>query len=208
MEDQAVEQGVVVVTGGIGSGKSTVAGMFRELGAVVVSADAVAREVVQPGSPVLAQLVAEFGVEVILPDGTLDRRRLAEIVFGDPGRRKVLEQITHPAIRQRSRELFMAAAARCAPLIIYECPLFFETELAAMRWKHVVVVSAPLDAVKARVMRRDDVTPAEVEARLRSQLPPEEKLTRADTVIENSGSLEMLRSRVEEVYHELTAHKS
>ncbi|HWO09368.1 MAG TPA: dephospho-CoA kinase [Polyangiaceae bacterium] len=175
------------LTGGLGSGKSTVAAQLRRRGVPVIDADALAREVVAPGSPGLAEVVAAFGPE-LLRDGELDRARLAQVVFGDPLARQRLEAITHPRI-QASRDARLAELeAAGEPLACYEVPLLFEKGLDASL-RPVVVVSVPEAVQLERARRRDQASEAMVRARLDAQLPLADKVARADYVIDNTGAL-------------------
>lgn len=175
------------LTGGLGSGKSTVAAHFRRRGLPVIDADALAREVVAPGSPALAEIAREFGAGVL--QGTaLDRPKLAAIVFADPAARERLERITHPRIQALRDARLGELAARGEPLACYEVPLLFEKGLeAALR--PVVVVSVPEALQVERAQQRDGASVAMVRARLAAQLPLAEKAARADYVIDNSGPL-------------------
>ena len=196
-------RGIVIgLTGGIASGKSTVAAMFAELGAAIVSADAIAREVVEPGEPALEEIRAAFGPEVLLPDGRLDRRRLGAIVFADPERRRRLEAILHPRIRARMREQIEAAAGTGRP-VVAEIPLLFESPASRALVDVTVVVYVDREQQLARLISRDGLTPAEAEARLAAQLPLEEKARLADYVIDNRGQLEHTRAQVVRVWEEL-----
>jgi dephospho-CoA kinase len=175
------------LTGGLGSGKSTVAAHFRRRGLPVIDADALAREVVAPGSPGLAEIVREFGAEV-LQGAELDRPKLAALVFGDPAARHRLERITHPRIQALRDARLTELGARGEPLACYEVPLLFEKGLEATL-RPVVVVSVP-DALQVeRAQQRDRASEAMTRSRLAAQLPLAEKAARADHVIDNSGSL-------------------
>jgi dephospho-CoA kinase len=176
------------LTGGIGSGKSTVAARLRARGLPVLDADQLAREVVLPGTPGLAAIVERFGPGVLNDEGTLDRKKLASIVFGDEPARLDLNAITHPRVGERFRELTAALDARGEPLACYEVPLLFEGHLADVL-RPVVVVAAPVDVQLKRAALRDGASPDEVAARIRAQLPLDEKVRRADHVIDNSGPL-------------------
>lgn len=184
---------VFAITGGIGTGKSTVAARFRERGLPVVDADALAREVVAPGSVGLAALVARFGAE-IAPGGGLDRRKLGERVFACAEDRAALEAITHPLIRALAQRRFDELAACGEPLIGYEVPLLFEVGLDRL-YRPVLLVAAPDALQLERAMRRDGATAEAVEARRKAQLPLEEKRRRADYVVENDGELATLQVR-------------
>lgn len=193
---------VVGLTGGIGSGKSTVAAMFAEHGVPVIDADRIAREVVEPGGPGLAEVVAAFGNEVLGEDGSLDRAALGRRVFEDEGARGRLERILHPRIAQASMERFVALAAQGYPYALYEAALLVE------KGRHrtmdaLVVVSASEVTQLARVQARDGLDRAAAAARIASQLPLEEKVRVADYVIENDGDLEQTRDQVGTVHRAL-----
>lgn len=191
------------LTGGLGSGKSTVAARLRQRGVPVIDADALAREVVAPGSPGLLEVVAAFGAGV-LRDGGLDRARVANIVFGDPAARQRLEAITHPRIHALRNTRLAELTAAGEPLACYEVPLLFERGLDSSL-RPVVVVSAPEPVQIERARRRDQATEAMVRARLDAQLPLAEKVARADYVIDNAGSLAATEAATDRVLWELCA---
>ncbi|HEY8429426.1 MAG TPA: dephospho-CoA kinase [Sandaracinaceae bacterium] len=193
---------VVGLTGGIGSGKSTIARMFAELGVPVVDADQIAREVVEPGTDGLAAVVAAFGTEVLAADGTLDRKKLGEIVFADERKRRELEEILHPRIAQASMERFARLAQEGHPYAIYEAALLVESGRHRTMSALVVVTASEATQI-ARVRARDGLTEEEAKARIAAQLPLEEKVRVADYVIENDGSLEQARARTREVHRRL-----
>jgi dephospho-CoA kinase len=176
------------LTGGLASGKSTVAARFTARGVPVIDADALAREVVGPQSPGLAEIVARFGAEVTR-DGALDRRRLAEIVFSSPEQLARLEAIIHPRVQALRDTRVSELQARGEPLACYEVPLLYEKGLAHDLYP-IVVVSLPEAVQIARARHRDSSTEAQVRARLSAQLPLVEKAQRADYVIDNGGSVE------------------
>lgn len=180
---------VFALTGGLGSGKSTVLARFVARGLPVVNADELARSVVEPGQPALAELARVFGPDVLDARGALDRRRLAERAFADPNARKALEAITHPRIAALAAERFRALDAQGEPLACYEVPLLFEVGLDR-KYRPIVVVTAPEAERIARAMRRDGTTERHVRARLAAQLPLDDKVARADFVIDNGGPLE------------------
>lgn len=191
------------LTGGLGSGKSTVAARLRQRGVPVIDADALAREVVAPGSPGLAEVVAAFGAGV-LRDGGLDRARVANIVFGDPAARRRLEAITHPRIQALRDACLAELDAAGEPLACYEVPLLFERGLDSSL-RPVVVVDVPEAVQIERARRRDQATEAMVKARLDAQLPLGEKAARADYVIDNSGSVAATEAATDRVLWELCA---
>jgi dephospho-CoA kinase len=189
------------LTGGLGSGKSSVAGHYRELGLPIIDADALARAVVAPGSAGLAEIVREFGPDM-LREGALDRRRLADVVFADPAARERLEAITHPRIQARRDELLSELEAAGEPLVGYEVPLLFERGLEA-GLRPVVVVSVPEALQMERAMLRDHSTEAMVRARLDAQRPLAEKAARADYVIDNAGPLATTLVAADEVLRQI-----
>jgi dephospho-CoA kinase len=191
----------VGLTGGIASGKSTVASMLVELGAVVIDADALAREVVARGTPGLAQVVEEFGAELLTPDGDLDRPALGRIVFADEPARKRLEAITHPLIFERYAEL--EAAAGPDDLVVHDIPLLAESGRADT-FDEVLVVDVPVELQVERMVRDRGWTREDAEARIAAQASREDRLAIATYVVDNTGTLDELRTRVEEIYAELT----
>ena len=192
----------VGLTGGVASGKSTVATMLRELGAVVVDADVLAREVVEPGTPGLAEVVAEFGPDVLTADGGLDRARVGSIVFADRDRRAALEAIIHPRVRARAAEI--EASAPPGVLVVHDIPLLVETGQEA-DFDVVLVVDVPEELQLARVARDRGWSPEEARARIAAQAGRVTRLAAATHVIDNSGTLEDLRQRVTEVFRELAS---
>lgn len=194
---------ILGVTGGIASGKSSVTAMFRRLGALVVSADELAREIVAPGSPVLEQLVARFGEDILTADGSLDRAVLGARIFADEASRRVLNDITHPAIARLAEERLRQLRQADAPLVIYEAPLLFEAG-AERRVDKVLVVRIRPDLQLARLMARDGLAEADARRRVAAQLSQEEKLARADYVIDNSGTSRETEAQVRALFAELT----
>src|SRR4051794_11920451 len=190
----------VGLTGGIASGKSTVAGILVELGAVLIDGDALAREVVARGTPGLEQVVAEFGEELLTPEGDLDRAALGRIVFSDEAARRRLEAITHPLIFERYAELETAAPS--GALVVHDIPLLAESGRADT-FDAVIVVDAPREVQVERMMRDRGWTREEAESRIAAQATREDRLAIATYVIDNTGSLDDLRARVEEVHAEL-----
>jgi dephospho-CoA kinase len=187
---------VVGVTGGIGSGKSTVCREFEQLGASFIDADQVAREVVLPGTPGLAAVVAEFGRAVVSADGTLDRAALRRIVFTDPSRRARLEEILHPLIRARIAQCIGEVDGAYCLLAI---PLLVEKG-NYRDIDRVLVVDCPADVQISRVMARDHLTAEEVAAIMRTQATREERLAKADDVVTNSTDLEAIRAQVRHLH--------
>jgi dephospho-CoA kinase len=193
---------LVGLTGGIGCGKSVVASMLAELGARVIDADALAREAVQPGSPGLDAIVRRFGSEVLLPDGTLDRKRLGTRVFSDASARADLNAIVHPEVSRLALERMAALSSEGAPVIVYDVPLLYENGLERML-PEVIVVHAPPAAQRARIAARDRLPEDEIERRIAAQMPLEEKMAKAQHLIDNGGSLEATRAQVEALWTKL-----
>ncbi|BCB70079.1 dephospho-CoA kinase [Vreelandella aquamarina] len=176
---------IVGLTGGIGSGKSTVARAFGSLGIGWVDADDVAREVVMPGEPALAAISEHFGNDVLHADGTLNRSALRSIVFDNPTERKWLESVTHPRVRERIL-VHLERLQRQSPYVLLVSPLLFESGQDKLV-DRTVVVDVPVELQLSRTRARDDVSEAQVHAILAAQLPREERLTKANDVIDNSG---------------------
>jgi dephospho-CoA kinase len=190
----------VGLTGGIASGKSTVSAILTELGAVVIDADKLAREVVAKGTPGLEQVVAAFGAEVLTEDGQLDRPKVGSIVFADENKRRTLEGIIHPLVRDRSAVL--EAAAGADDLLVHDIPLLAEAGMAEA-FDAVIVVDAPPEVQVERMMRDRGWTREDAESRIAAQASREDRLAIATYVIDNTGTLDDLRRRVEGVYEDL-----
>ena len=195
---------LVGLTGGIATGKSTVAETLRRLGAEVIDADQLARDVVAPGEPALAEIVREFG-DVRNADGSLDRRKLGGIVFNDTARRKRLEAITHPAIRER----FVARVAELAArgyegLVFFDAPVMIESG-NYRNMDRLVVVFTDGATQRARLMARDGMAAAEATSRIATQMPVIDKAKLADYVIDNSGDRAATATRTREVFEALLA---
>jgi dephospho-CoA kinase len=189
---------VIGLTGGIGSGKSSVARIFEELGAEVVDADQLARQVVAPGEPALKDVAAAFGPGVILADGTLDRPKLASIIFRDEVARATLNAITHPRIR--SRMLAEVESRRRRPgLLVLDIPLLFEGD-PPKEIESSVVVWVDRATQLRRLVERDGLSLEEASRRIAAQMPLDAKRERADEVIDNSRSLEETRAQVVRLY--------
>lgn len=191
----------VGLTGGIGSGKSTVAQLLVEHGAFVIDADAIAREIVAPGTEGLAALVEVFGLEILSADGSLDRAALAGIVFTDPSQRAKLDAVTHPRIAERTRERY----ARAAPgqIIVHDVPLLAELGLAP-HYDHVVVVDCPDEERVTRLVQRG-LSADDARSRIAAQSTREQRLEIADTVLDNGGSHVDLRRQVDALWLALQA---
>ncbi|WP_030318794.1 dephospho-CoA kinase [Streptomyces sp. NRRL B-3229] len=190
----------VGLTGGIGAGKSEVSRLLVEHGAVLIDADRIAREVVAPGTPGLAAVVAAFGEEVLAEDGGLDRPKLGSIVFADPDRLAVLNSIVHPLVGARSRELESAAAEDA--VVVHDVPLLAENSLAPL-YDLVVVVDASPETQLDRLVRLRGMTEQDARARMAAQATREKRLEIADIVIDNDVPLDDLRQRVQDVWGDL-----
>jgi dephospho-CoA kinase len=189
---------LVGLTGGIGSGKSTVARMLEERGAIVFDADALARAAVEPGTPGHDAVVERFGPTVLLPGGALDREALASVVFADPAARRDLEAIVHPEVRR----LFAEGCERhrdTDAVVVFGAPLLVETGMHSA-FDMLIVVSAPLGTQLERLLRDRGMSEDQARARIAAQAPLGEKVAVADIVIENEGTLDDLEHRVDEVW--------
>ncbi len=197
---------VIGLTGGLASGKSTVAAIFRQLGAVVISADALAREVMEPGMEAYREVVAAFGPEVLQPDGRIDRARLASRIYADPSARRRLNEITHPRIRALLRRE-VARLQRWLPadaIIVLDIPLLLDTAPRdAFPLEGVIVVAVDEATQLARLRHREGIGEEEARRRLAAQRPLREKAAEADWVIDNSGTPEQTRRQVEELWQRL-----
>lgn len=193
----------IALTGGIGSGKSTVSRLLAEKGAVIVDADAIAREIVEPGEPALEEIRVAFGPEVLDADGRLRRSRLAEIVFDDPDALARLNAITHPRIASRSAELLASAPA--AAVVVYDMPLLVEQGPQALEgWDAIVVVDASDEVRLERLVDRG-VDREDALRRMAAQVPRDERLAVADHVIDNSGDLKSLQRSVDALWTSFTS---
>lgn len=192
------------LTGGIASGKSTVARMFADRGAVVIDADALARQVVAPGQPALAEIEAAFPGVVDAPTQTLDRKKLGSLIFADAQARARLNAITHPRIQALAQALKAGAEARGAKVIIYEAALLIENGLQHQTEGAVLVATDP-QTQEARLRERDGLSPEDARARIASQWPTEAKRAASRWVIDNSGTLEATEAQVDAIWAQMTA---
>jgi dephospho-CoA kinase len=192
----------VGLTGGIGTGKSTVAAILRELGATVIDADEATRAVQAPGSEGLRQLVEAFGPGILRPGGELDRAALADIAFRDPALRERLNAIVHPLVRLWMAERAAEAAERGDPVAVMDIPLLFEAR-GAGAFETVLLVYAPEELQLRRLVELRGMTPGQARARIAAQMPIEEKRRLATHVIDNTGDLQALRAQVERVWAEV-----
>ena len=195
---------LIGLTGGIASGKSLVSSRLAELGAVIVDADVLAREVVEPGTAGLAAIAAHFGSTVIRDDGTLDRPALGAIIFADPHERETLNGITHPAVWKRAKELFEAAPADA--VVVYDVPLLVEgAKGRQLDFDLIVVVDASIDTRLHRLMEHRGMTREEALHRLNSQASDAERLAVADVVIDNEGTVEATLAQVDALWASVQA---
>jgi dephospho-CoA kinase len=195
---------LVGLTGGIASGKSTVAKILQSLGAAIVNADDLAREVVEPGHEAWQEIVASFGAGVLQSDQNLDRQKLRMLIFNQPEARKRLESIIHPRVRALAEERIRQYAAAGYPVVIYEVPLLFEGNL--QEWlRPVILVACDVDTQTVRLQKRDHLTAADAEKHIAAQMSLDDKRRLADYVIENNGSLEDLERQTRQILEQLKA---
>ncbi len=193
---------LVGLTGGIGSGKSTVARLLEKRGAVVFDADLLAREAVEPGTPGHAAVIERFGADVLAPGGELDREALASIVFADPAARRDLEQIVHPEVRRLFAE-GSEAYRDTDRVVVFSAPLLVETGMHTA-FEVLVVVSATVATQIERLMRQRGMSEPSIRARIDAQAPLEDKAAAADFLVDNEGSLDELESQVEQLWNDLS----
>lgn len=193
---------ILGITGNIASGKSVAAELMRKKGAVLLSADQLAREVVEPGASLLSELTTMFGPQILTADGVLDRDGLGRLIFADEAARQRLNALLHPAIAELAEQRLAVLAKSGASLVVYEAPLLFEAG-ADRRVDKVLVVTIDSALQLQRLIERDHLDPAEAQRRIESQMSQEEKAARADYLIDNSGSIRELELKVEKLWYEL-----
>lgn len=198
---------ILGLTGGIASGKSTIADCFVECGALLVSADQLAREVVSRGNPILDELAVAFGEDILTFDGSLNREILARLVFNDSAARRKLEAITHPAIAHLAECRLSALKKSSHELIVYEAPLLFEAGAEGRVDQVLVVVVDPVVQLE-RLMSRDQLDEIEARQRIAAQWPQADKVVKADFVIDNSGTVQQSSSRVSSLYDYLARYSA
>lgn len=195
---------MVGLTGGIASGKSTVAAILRRLGAEIINADELAREVVQPGREAWQEIVNDFGSAVLQEDQAIDRRKLRDVIFNDPQARQKLEAIIHPRVRALAEKKIRAFEAAGSAVVVYEVPLLFETQIH--HWvRPVILVACDIETQKSRLQERDRLTESEAQRHIEAQMSLEEKRKLADYTIENNCSLAELEARVKAVLEKIKA---
>jgi dephospho-CoA kinase len=194
---------VAGLTGGIATGKSTVAAVFEEAGARLIDADRIAHDAVRKGAPAYHEIVAHFGTGVLLEDGEIDRRRLAAVIFNDPVEQRAIEHIVHPQVKQEiARRLDLIRQETPDAVVVLDVPLLFETGMYR-EYDAVLVVYIPEQLQLARLVTRDGLTAGEALARIRSQMAIEKKKSLATHVIDNSGSIEDTRAQALQIYRQL-----
>lgn len=197
---------VIGLTGGIASGKSTAARTLADLGARIVDADALARQIVAAGQPALAEIVRAFGREMLLPDGTLDRKRLGAVIFADAEKRRTLNAITHPRIAAETQARLAALAAEGAPVAVYEAALLVEN--GVHRGLDGLIVVACAEATQlARLMSRDGYVEADARARIAAQAPIADKVAAATWVVDTSGPLADTKKQLARIWEEILSRK-
>ncbi len=198
---------VAGLTGGIATGKSTVSAIFKTCGAVIVDADVIAREVVQKGRKAWSEIINTFGSRILLPDGSINRPALGDIIFHDPVRQQILNHIVHPEVMaETNRRLVEINHDSPDAVVILDVPLLFESGMDK-GLSEIIVVYVPEPLQLQRLMHRNALSEDQALARIRSQIPVEEKKRRATRIIDNSGSLDITREATQAIYHLLT-HKN
>ncbi len=196
---------IVGLTGGIASGKSTVSNMLKEMNIPVIDADIESRLAVKKGEPAYFKIISEFGREILLPDGEIDRAKLGSIIFHQEENRQLLNQIVHPEVRRRMNEKIEQAKRKSEPVIVLDIPLLFESKLTFMVDKTILVYVSEETQLK-RLMERNHLTVKEAEARIHSQMPLSEKVSLADAVINNNGRIEDTKKQLMKILADWNIH--
>ena len=194
---------VIGLTGGIATGKSTVSAILENAGALIIDADRIAREAVKKGQPAYREIVEHFGETVLLPDGEINRSVLGDIIFNAPGKKQLLNKIVHPYVRKEThRQLQQIGRTEPNAIVILDIPLLIEAEMDK-DLSEVIVVFVPEHIQIERLMQRDGISEADALARVRSQMPIEEKKDKATIIVDNSGSKENTRKQTLKIFHRL-----
>ena len=194
----------VGLTGNIASGKTAVAGLFRDWGATIIDADAIVRRLQQPGTAIFQKIVDHFGPQALRPDGALDRPALRARILADPAEKRALEAIVHPAVEAERRRLMRRAAARQDGIVIHDIPLLFEA-MDPARFDAIVLVDAPGPVRLARLIQHRGLPEGDATRLIAAQLPAEPKRARAHFIIDNDGSRDLLRDRAWQVWRKLVS---
>jgi len=197
---------VIGLTGGIATGKSTVSQILAEMGLPIIDADLIAREVVEPGKPAYREIVRHFGREIINPDGTINRKLLGRLVFADPSSRQRLNEITHPRIIEETKRRLQHLREMGAEVAVLDAPLLIEANIHHLV-DEVWVVTCPRKMQIKRLQERDNLSLPEAEARIRAQMPLEEKIRYAHRIIDNSGDIAATRRQVQEILRSYLHHR-
>ena len=198
---------VIGLTGGIATGKSTVSALLEKAGAVIIDADRIARQVVKKGLPAYREIIENFGESILLPDGEINRSALGDIIFNDPQKKQLLNRIVHPHVRkEQNRQLKGIEKKDPGAIVILDIPLLIETQ-TYRDLSEVIVVYAPEHIQMKRLMQREDISKSDALARIRSQIPIEEKKDKATIVIDNSGTRENTRKQTLKLFQRLKDKK-
>ncbi|OLS41453.1 dephospho-CoA kinase [Bacillus sp. MRMR6] len=189
---------VIGLTGGIASGKSTVSNMFKEMAIVIVDADVEARRAVEKGEPAYLKIIAEFGEEILLDNGEIDRQKLGSVIFYHAEKRQLLNEIVHPDVRRRMKDQTDAAIRGGEKVVVLDIPLLFESKLTSMVDK-TILVYVDRDIQLKRLMERNNLSLEDAEARINSQMPLSDKISLADAVINNNGSINETKQQLVEI---------
>lgn len=195
---------IIGLTGNIGSGKSLAAGLLKEMGAAVIDADALSRQVMEPGLPAHAEIRASFGSNYLLPNGEVDRKKLGKLIFNDKEARARLNGITHPRIREQAVRRVETYIKQGYAMIVLEAALLLESNDYGSLLDEIWLVTAPPEQIYDRLSARDALTVAEAKARLSAQMPVEKQAELADRVIANDGDIESLRAKMDALYRDIT----
>jgi dephospho-CoA kinase len=202
-ENRLLFSSVYGLTGSSGSGKSTACKMLSEKGCEIISADQIAREIMEKDEIGYLKTVNAFGTNILGPDKYIDRKKLHGIIFNDPNKLSQLESILHPIIRKESEKRIQEALRNNKSIIIYESPLLFEKKLDSLPFKKIIYIRADEETLLERITKRDGISITEAQKRLGAQLPDHEKRKKADIIIDNDGSLDSLAIKITDLFNEL-----